>query len=65
MPRAASVGAEVRLRRAGELAPREVIDQSPSWRRHLASTEGIPVATAADLVWADGIALGSLTSRKP
>lgn len=58
---ARSAGAEVRLARAAELAPRAVIDQNPAWRDHLAATESVPVATVSDLVWADGFALGSPT----
>ncbi|MET8231197.1 flavodoxin domain-containing protein [Micromonospora sp. NPDC005298] len=36
---ATSAGAEVRLRRAAELAPAEAIDQNPQWRRHEAGTD--------------------------
>lgn len=58
---AAESGAEVRLRRAAELAPQEAIDSRPEWRAHLDATAEIPVGTNDDLGWADGIALGSPT----
>lgn len=58
---AEAAGAEVRLRRAGELAPQQVIDNNPAWAGHLAATSDIEVATADDLVWADGFILGSPT----
>ncbi|MDN5725189.1 MAG: NAD(P)H:quinone oxidoreductase [Propionibacteriales bacterium] len=54
-------GAEVRLRRAPELAPRAVIDRSPEWAAHLSQTDDIPDARPDDLVWADGFALGTPT----
>lgn len=56
---ARSEGAEVRLRRAAELAPASVIDANPAWRAHADATASVPVATAADLEWSDGYAFGS------
>ncbi|MFB9236473.1 NAD(P)H:quinone oxidoreductase [Plantactinospora siamensis] len=58
---AASTGAEVRLRRAAELAPAEAIDQNPSWRRHADATASVPVAQLDDLAWADAYAFGTPT----
>lgn len=58
---AAQAGAEVRLRRVAELAPRNVIDANEAWAAHLAATEHIEVATPEDLVWANGFVLGSPT----
>ncbi|TDD12108.1 NAD(P)H:quinone oxidoreductase [Nonomuraea deserti] len=54
-------GAKVRLRQAAELAPKEAIDSNPAWAANLAATADIPTATADDLVWADGVLLGSPT----
>jgi NAD(P)H dehydrogenase (quinone) len=57
-------GAAVRLRRVAELAPRDAIEKNPAWVRHLQheeSANGTPLAQLDDLVWADGIALGSPT----
>jgi NAD(P)H dehydrogenase (quinone) len=58
---AGSAGAEVRLRRAAELAPGDVIDQNPKWRRHADATSAVPVAELDDLAWADAFALGTPT----
>jgi len=54
-------GAEVRLRRAAELAPPAVIDSQSHWRAHLDATADIPEAQPADLAWADGFAFGTPT----
>ncbi|MGK5441553.1 NAD(P)H:quinone oxidoreductase [Micromonospora sp. URMC 105] len=58
---ATSAGAEVRLRRAAELAPAEAIDQNPRWRRHADATASVPVAELDDLSWADAYAFGTPT----
>lgn len=58
---ATSAGAEVRLRRAAELAPAEAIDQNPLWRQHLDATSSVPVAQLDDLAWADAYAFGTPT----
>ena len=54
-------GADVRLRRAAELAPAEAIDSRPDWRAHLEATAAVPVASLEDLRWADGFAFGTPT----
>lgn len=56
---ATSAGAEVRLRRAAELAPAEAIDQNPRWRRHADATASVPVAELDDVAWADAFAFGT------
>lgn len=58
---AADAGGEVRLRRVAELAPDAAIDSKPAWRSHLDSTANIPVAGHDDLLWANGLALGTPT----
>jgi NAD(P)H dehydrogenase (quinone) len=58
---ATSAGAEVRLRRAAELAPPDAIDQNPAWRRHADATASVPVAELDDLSWADAFAFGTPT----
>ncbi|GAQ59801.1 NAD(P)H:quinone oxidoreductase [Streptomyces scabiei] len=59
---AESAGAEVRLRRAAELAPAEAIASNPAWAAHREETESaVEVATLADLEWADGYAFGTPT----
>lgn len=56
-----SAGAEVRLRRAAELAPADAIDLNPAWRRHADATASVRVAELGDLAWADAFALGTPT----
>ena len=56
---ALAAGADVRITRARELAPPEVIERNPAWSAHVAATRHIPEATLDDLEWADGYALGS------
>jgi NAD(P)H dehydrogenase (quinone) len=56
---AASVGAEVRLRRVAELAADSAIDQNPQWRRHADSATSIAQASVEDLAWADAFAFGT------
>ncbi|KQY04466.1 NAD(P)H dehydrogenase [Mycobacterium sp. Root135] len=59
---AESTGAEVRLRRAPELAPTEAITANEDWASHVADTHGsIPEVELADLEWADGYAFGTPT----
>lgn len=58
---AESAGAEVRLRRAPELAPAEAVASNPAWQAHLEATKDVPEVTADDFVWADGYALGTPT----
>ncbi|SBT38157.1 NAD(P)H:quinone oxidoreductase [Micromonospora auratinigra] len=58
---AEKAGADVRLRRVAELAPQAVIDDNPAWTANVAATADIPVATADDLIWADGVIMGSPT----
>jgi NAD(P)H dehydrogenase (quinone) len=54
-------GAEVRLRRAAELAPAEAIASNPAWAANAEATKGIPEATPDDIVWADAVVFGSPT----
>jgi NAD(P)H dehydrogenase (quinone) len=58
---ASEAGAEVRLRRAAELAPDESINQNPAWRAHLDATADVPEASHEDLRWADAYAFGTPT----
>ncbi|MFF5718694.1 NAD(P)H:quinone oxidoreductase [Streptomyces buecherae] len=54
-------GAEVRLRRATELAPRAAIESNPAWAAHADATADIPEATGDDMIWADAVIFGSPT----
>jgi NAD(P)H dehydrogenase (quinone) len=58
---AEQAGSEVRLRKVQELAPQEAVDSNPLWRRHVDTTQDIPVATLADLEWADAIIFSAPT----
>jgi NAD(P)H dehydrogenase (quinone) len=58
---AEKAGTEVRLRRVAELAPQETIEANPAWAANLSLTADISTATADDLVWADGVLIGSPT----
>ncbi|MFC4946575.1 NAD(P)H:quinone oxidoreductase [Pseudonocardia sp. GCM10023141] len=58
---AEKAGAEVRLRKVTELAPEAAIASRPAWAEHVAATRDVPIATPDDLVWADGIVMGSPT----
>jgi NAD(P)H dehydrogenase (quinone) len=52
-------GADVRMRRVPELAPRAAIESNPAWRQHLDDTADVAVATLDDVTWADVILLGT------
>ncbi|MEO9324813.1 NAD(P)H:quinone oxidoreductase [Nocardioides sp. C4-1] len=54
-------GAEVRLRRARETAPDDVVQGQEAWAAHLEATKDIEVATPDDLEWADAVIMGSGT----
>jgi NAD(P)H dehydrogenase (quinone) len=58
---ARSAGADVRLLRAAELVPENVIDRVPAWRDHVEATRDVSIATPDDLEWADGFIFGSPT----
>lgn len=58
---AREAGAEVRLRRARETAPSEVVASQDAWKRQLESMSDIPEATPDDLVWADAYLFSSPT----
>ncbi|MFI0821227.1 NAD(P)H:quinone oxidoreductase [Streptomyces sp. NPDC021098] len=58
---AEKAGAEVRLLKAAELAPQDVIDANAAWAANAAATADIPEATPADIEWADAVIFGSPT----
>lgn len=51
--------AEVRVLKVPELAPQQAIDSNPAWKRHAEETRDVPVATLADLDWADAYIFSS------
>ncbi|WP_405958946.1 NAD(P)H:quinone oxidoreductase [Streptomyces sp. NBC_00868] len=54
-------GAEVRLVKAAELAPRSAIEANPAWAANHAATVDVPEATPEDIEWADAVLFGSAT----
>jgi NAD(P)H dehydrogenase (quinone) len=57
-----TAGAEVRLRRVAETAPRPAVEANPRWREHAETVmPEIEVAHLADLEWANGYAFGTPT----
>ncbi len=58
---AREAGAEVRLRRAPELAPPAAVEANPAWKAHLKATADVAAVTHDDFAWANGYAPGSPT----
>ncbi len=58
---AEKAGAEVRLLKAAELAPEAAIASNDAWAAHAAASAGVPVASPADVEWADAVIFGSPT----
>ncbi|WP_163536966.1 NAD(P)H:quinone oxidoreductase [Gracilibacillus sp. YIM 98692] len=52
---AKDAGAEVRLVRAAETAPKEAVASNQAWEKHLEDTKHIPEATSDDIEWANAI----------
>ncbi len=46
-------GSEVRIRKARELAPEEVIAKNPAWKANVEATKAIQEVSLEDLEWAD------------
>ena len=58
---AREAGAEVRLVRVAETAPEAVVNGQDAWKANLDAMQDIPVATPADMEWADGYIFSSPT----
>jgi len=58
---AEKAGAEVRLRKVTELAPKAAIEANEGWSKHALETQDVPEATADDVVWADAVLFGTPT----
>lgn len=50
---AKEAGAEVKVLKVPELAPKAAIDSNPAWKAHLEATKDVPEVTLHDLEWAD------------
>ena len=51
---AEAAGAEVRLRRFAETAPKDVVEGQDAWKAQLEKMSDIPEVSHDDMVWADG-----------
>lgn len=58
---AEEVGAEVRIVKAHELAPREAIESNPAWKAQVERERDIKEATSEDLLWGDALIFSSPT----
>jgi NAD(P)H dehydrogenase (quinone) len=58
---AKEAGTEVRLRKAGELAPEEAIRSNPDWHEHYSETRDVEEAAPEDMEWADAYVFGTPT----
>ncbi len=58
---AEEAGAEVRLRRIPETAPKEVVEGQDAWKAQAERASDIPTISNDDLKWADGIFISSPT----
>jgi NAD(P)H dehydrogenase (quinone) len=58
---AREAGAEVRLRKVKETAPKEVVEAQEKWSAQASKTADIPEVTPDDLVWADAYFFSSPT----
>lgn len=58
---AAKAGAEVRLLKVAELAPRSAIEANAAWAAHAAESADTPQATPQDVEWADAVIFGTPT----
>lgn len=58
---AEKAGAQVRLRRAAELAPQAAIDSNAAWAANARATADIPEASPDDMIWADAVIFGTPT----
>jgi NAD(P)H dehydrogenase (quinone) len=58
---AEKAGAEVRVRKVHELAPKEAIESNEGWSKHSLETQDVPEANADDILWADAVVFGTPT----
>ncbi|MFD2214394.1 NAD(P)H:quinone oxidoreductase [Metabacillus endolithicus] len=52
---AKETGAEVKVLKVPELAPKEAIESNQAWKSHLEETKAVPEVKLDDLEWADAI----------
>lgn len=52
---AREAGADVKILKVQELAPKSVIEENEAWKATVEATKDIPVATSDDIEWADAL----------
>jgi len=58
---ARAAGAEVRMLKAPETAPANVVAGVDPWKAHAEATAAVPTVTAADMEWADAYLISAPT----
>jgi NAD(P)H dehydrogenase (quinone) len=58
---ARAAGAEVRVLKVAETAPEEVVNSQDAWKAQVEKSAHVPVATPADMEWADAYLFSSPT----
>ncbi|TFI44488.1 NAD(P)H:quinone oxidoreductase [Rhodococcus sp. 1R11] len=58
---ATAAGAEVRVRHIAETRDPSTFAENPAWSANYEATKDLPAASGDDIVWADGVILGSPT----
>ncbi|MGP4073983.1 NAD(P)H:quinone oxidoreductase [Piscibacillus sp. B03] len=58
---AQEAGANVKVLKVEELAPKEAIESNPAWKEHYEATANVPVASSDDIEWADAIIFSTPT----
>lgn len=58
---AKATGAQVKLARFAETAPKEAISSNSAWEKNMQQVKDVPVVTLEDLEWADGIIFSTPT----
>lgn len=58
---AKEAGAEVKVLRVPEIAPKEAIESNPAWKEHVEAAANVPEVTLDDLEWADAFIFSAPT----
>ncbi|MRG85829.1 NAD(P)H:quinone oxidoreductase [Salinibacillus xinjiangensis] len=58
---ASESGAETKVVKVPELAPKEAIESNPAWKAHVEATKDVPEAKLDDIEWADAIIFSAPT----
>ncbi|MFD2639333.1 NAD(P)H:quinone oxidoreductase [Piscibacillus salipiscarius] len=58
---AQEAGANAKVLKVEELAPKAAIESNPAWKDHYEATQDVPVASSDDIEWADAIIFSTPT----